>query len=312
MDSTNTQTSKSSTGTAAFSEDTLPPGSAAPAAARRRRPWIAAFVGGAVATVAAGALVACGPGPGPGQGPAPAVTAGSEAVPSASAPRAAAASSAAPVSPSVRPTASLSVPTVQPSASPGVQPPAGAVSGTTNGRYVSASAGASFALPDGWTVEESAARTAGSPGTSIVVFNEARMQVAELNHGRAGGAGGACGPGPYPMTELDTAPVLDNPWATAAGVRFSYRVLDMQADGGAFDYQIGLVDNVSGQLQDSCLMSSFVAGAPRGPLSFADRASQSPRHDDPIFNSMAEAKAYLLTPEYRKLKAMILSLEMQN
>lgn len=186
------------------------------------------------------------------------------------------------------------------------------MSGTTNGRYVSASAGASFSLPDGWTVEESAARPAGSPGTTIIVFNEARMQVAELNHGKAGGVGGVCGPGPYPMTELDTAPVLDNPWATAAGVRFSYRVLDMQADGGAFDYQIGLVDNVSGQLQDSCLMYSFVAGAPQGALSFADRASQSPRHDDPIFNSMAEAKAYMLTPGYRKLKAMILSLEMQN
>ena len=51
---------------------------------------------------------------------------------------------------------------------------------------------------------------------------------------------------------------------------------------------------------------------PKGTLIFADRAAQSPAHDDPIFNSMAEAKDYMRTPEYRKLKAMILSLEVKD
>lgn len=188
----------------------------------------------------------------------------------------------------------------------------GTVSGVTNGRYVSASAGVSFTLPDRWTVEESTDRPAEFPGTKIIVFNEARMQVAELYHGATRAVGGACGPGPYKMTELDTAPALDTPWAQGRGVRFSYRVLDMRADGGAFDYQAGLVDNVTGQVKDSCKMFSFVSGAPKGTLSFADRTFQSQRNDDPIFNSLAEAKDFMRSPEYKKLKAMILSLRMQG
>ena len=269
------------------------------AGTRRRWPWAAAVVALAVAAVAGGVAVAGN------MGSADLAPAGSTA--GVMAPTASAAMTTTP-SPAVAKSAS-----VPPSASASAAPTTdGAVAGPTTGRYVSTSAGASFVLPDGWTVEESTVRPVDYPGTRVIVFNEARMQVAELYHGATGGVGGGCGPGPYTMTELDTAPVLDKPWATAGGVRFSYRVLDMRADGGAFDYQIGLVDSVSGQLKDSCLMYSFVAGAPQGTLSFANRVAQSPAHDDPIFNSMAEAKDYMLTPEYRKLKAMILSLEMQD
>lgn len=305
------QTRNTNTGPAAFSDDGVPPDSGA-AAGRRRWPWVVGIAAVAAAAVTAGVLVVGNPAP----APASAVTA-----PTASASLATEPGRTPSASPSVQPSVEPSVQqSAQPSVQPTVQPsspassPAteGTVAGPTTGRYVSASAGASFDLPDGWTVEESTARPVDYPGTRIIVFNEARMQVAELYHGATGGVGGACGPGPYTMTELDTAPALDNPWATAAGVRFSYRVLDMRADGGEFDYQIGLVDNVSGQLKDTCLMYSFVAGAPQGTLSFANRAAQSPGHDDPIFNSMAEAKDYMLTPEYRKLKGMILSLELQD
>ncbi len=268
--------------------------------ARRRWPWAAAVVALALAAVGGGIAVAGNMGAAKPV-PAAASTASTAAV---TAPAASAAVTTSPSPITATPVA------VTPSASTA---PAtdGAVSGVTNGRYVSASAGVSFNLPDRWTVEESTDRPAAYPGTKIIVFNEARMQVAELYHGATGGVGGACGPGPYKMTELDTAPALDTPWAKARGTRFSYRVLDMRADGGAFDYQVGLVDNVSGQLKDSCMMFSFVSGAPKGTLSFADRTSQSQRHDDPIFNSLAEAKDYMRTPEYKKLKAMILSLQMQ-
>ena len=286
-------------GTAVFSDDEMPQDPASPAATRRRWPWVVAIAAIAAAAATAGVLVAGNP------GFEPAGTAGGVTAPTASASLMTEPRRAPSVSPSVQP----SVQPTSPATSPATE---GAVAGPTTGRYVSASAGASFDLPDGWTVEEPTVRPADYPGTRIIVFNEARMQVAELYHGATGGVGGACGPGPYTMTELDKAPALKNPWATAAGVRFSYRVLDMRADGGAFDYQIGLVDNVSGQLKDTCLMYSFLAGAPKGTLSFANRAAQSPGHDDPIFNSMAEAKEYMLTPEYRKLKGMILSLEMQD
>lgn len=284
-------TQNNGAGTAVFSDDGLPPDSAAPETTRRRWPWVVAIAATAVAAATAGVLVVGN------LNSDPAGTAGGVTSPTVS-------------------TSVTTEPSRAPSVSPSVQPtspaPKGTAPGTTAGRYVSASAGASFDLPDGWTVEESTVRPVDYPGTRIIVFNEAKTQVAELYHGATAGVGGACGPGPYTMTELDTAPALDNPWATAAGVRFSYRVLDMRADGGAFDYQIGLVDNASGQLKDTCLMYSFVAGAPKGTLSFADRAAQNTALGDPSFNSMAEAKDYMLTPGYRKLKAMILSLEMQD
>ncbi len=286
---------KDTTGSA-FSDDEMMPGPGAEPVPRRRWPWVVAIAAIAAAGVAAGLVIAGNLVPAP-----PAVTAGSVAAPTASAPLT--------TEPGPGPSASSASPSSAQSTAPAT---GGPVAGPADRRYVSAAAGASFELPDGWTAEESTVGSADYPGTRIIVFNEDRMQVAALYHGAGSGVGGACGPGPYPITELDTAPALDNKWATAAGVRFSYRVLDMRADGGAFDYQIGLVDRASGELTDGCLMYSFVNGAPRGTLSFANRAAQSPRHDDPIFNSMAEARDYLATPEYRKLKAMILSLEMQD
>ncbi|HSN37755.1 MAG TPA: hypothetical protein VLT34_15515, partial [Arthrobacter sp.] len=228
IDSTNGTTDR------AFSDDGVGPGSSAAVAPRRRWPWIAAILALAVAAGTAGVLVAGNL----ASAPEPAGPAGATTAPSASA------SLSAPPT-GVTGTAASASPGIPQDAatSPATQ---GTVAGPVPGRYTSAAAGASFALPEGWTVEESAARPAGNTGTRIIVFNEARMQVAGLYHGAAGGVGGGCGPGPYPITELDTAPALDNPWATSAGVRFSYRVLDMRADGGAFDYQIGLVDNLSG------------------------------------------------------------------
>lgn len=268
---------------------------------RRRWPWAVAIVVLALAAVGGGIAVAANM---RSTDPAPAAASTASVV----APTA----SREPTTPPSTLTATSAAATPSPSSATATHATDTATAAVVNGRYVSPSAGVSFQLPDRWTAEESTDRPAGYPGTSIIVFNEARMQVAELYHGVTGGVGGACGPGPYKMTELDSAPALDAPWAKAQGVRFSFRVLDMRADGGAFDYQVGLVDKVSGQIKDSCLMYSFASGAPKGTLAFADRTHQSPGHDDPIFNTMAEAKDYLKSPEYKKLKAMILSLQMQG
>ena len=194
--------------TAVFSDDGGPSESAAPAASRRRWPWVVAIAATAVAAATAGVLVAGSLGSGP------AGTAGAVTAPAASAPPATEPGRAPSVNPSVQPT----VQPTSPATSPATK---GTVAGPTAGRYNSAPAGVSFDLPDGWTAEESTAGSGGNPGTRIIVFNEARMQVAELYHGAGGGVGGACGPGPYPITELDTAAVVDSQWAAAAGVRFS-------------------------------------------------------------------------------------------
>jgi hypothetical protein len=181
----------------------------------------------------------------------------------------------------------------------------------TNPRFVSQDGQASFVLPEGWTAKDVPVGTNDYPGSGIAVSDEAGKAVASFQHGAAGGLGGACTDGNYKITELDsgTSSLADD-WAVQRGVRFSYRVMDRTSLGQGFSYQLGLVDNVSGSVQDSCLMYTVVTGTPRGILSFADRAVQEPA--EPTFASMAEARAYLETPGYKKLKAMIQSLQITS
>ncbi|CAI3795974.1 hypothetical protein NKCBBBOE_01451 [Pseudarthrobacter sp. MM222] len=179
----------------------------------------------------------------------------------------------------------------------------------TSKEYTNAAADVSFKLPVGWTAKDVPAGTPDFPASGIQITDETGKKVARFYHGAGGGLGGACGPEGYKATELDSGiPTLPAQWAHQAKVRFSYRVLDQTSVGKGFSYQVGLVDKSSGQLTDSCLMYSVVSGAPRGSLSFADRDSKSP--DEPVFQSMAEAKAYMGTQEYKKLKNMILSIRM--
>lgn len=178
-------------------------------------------------------------------------------------------------------------------------------------RFVTRDGSASFEVPAGWTAKGVPAGTPEFPATGVDVFNEDNKRVASLYYGYGTGLGGGCGPEKYTSTELDTASSsLDAGWAVQAGVRFSYRVLDQTSVGKGFSYQVGLVDKSSGQLTNSCLMYSVVNGAPRSSLSFADRSSKSA--DEPVFSSMAEARAYMETAEYQKLKAMIRSLQITS
>lgn len=169
---------------------------------------------------------------------------------------------------------------------------------------------ASFNLPLGWTAKDVPVDSPDYPGSAIRVTDETGKTVANFHHGATGGLGSACARN-YPITELDTATTsLNAQWPTSAVVRFSYRVRDQTSVGKGLSYQVGLVDKDSGQVQDTLLMYKVVTGTPRGILSFADRAVQDAA--EPRFASMAEARAYMETPEYRKLKAMIRSLEINS
>lgn len=177
-------------------------------------------------------------------------------------------------------------------------------------RFVSQDGNASFILPEGWTAKDVPAGTPDYPASSISVSDETGKTVASFRHGTAGGLGGACTEA-YPITELDSASSsLTADWAVQLGVRFSYRVMDQTSVGKGFTYQLGLVDRSSGGTQSSCLMYTVVSGAPQGMLSFADRAVQDTA--EPQFDSMAEARAYMQTPEYQKLKVMIQSLQITS
>ncbi len=182
----------------------------------------------------------------------------------------------------------------------------------TSSPFKSDRANVQFSLPTGWTAKDVPAGTADFPASGIEVADESGRKVANLYYGSGGGLGGACGPNErYKMTELDTAQsALNSAWAQSAGVRFSYRVLDQTSVGKGLSYEVGLVDKSSGQLSDTCpnLMYTVVSGATKGTLSFADRASQGA--GAPTFATMEEAKAYMGTPEYAKLKEMITSLRL--
>jgi hypothetical protein len=182
---------------------------------------------------------------------------------------------------------------------------------TTSKRFVSEDGKASFVLPEGWTAKDVPVGTPDYPGSGIAVSDEAGKAVARFQHVAAGGLGGACNDGNFKITELDSgASSLTADWAVGRAVRFSYRVMDKTPLGQGFSYQLGLVDKSSGGTADSCLMYTLVTGTPRGILSFADRAVQDAA--EPTFASMAEARAYIETPEYKKLKAMIQSLKINS
>ncbi|MFC9353949.1 hypothetical protein [Arthrobacter sp. NPDC057013] len=181
----------------------------------------------------------------------------------------------------------------------------------TSPRFVSQDGKASFVLPEGWTAKDVPAGTPDYPGVGITVSDEAGKTVASFQQSAAGGLGGACTQGTYKITELDsgTSSIRD-PWAMERGVRFSYRVMDKTSLGQGFSYQLGLVDKDSGSVSDGCLMYSVVTGTPMGILSFAAQAGQGPA--EPTFATMGEARAYVETPVYKKLKAMIQSLKVTS
>ncbi|MGO4585972.1 hypothetical protein AB4Z38_19140 [Arthrobacter sp. 2RAF6] len=213
------------------------------------------------------------------------------------------AATTAPVTPSPTPTASA---TASATAAATARPSTPDLGWTS---FVSTIAHAQFDLPAGWTATDAPIGTASNPPYGIQVTDEHGIVMAKFYHLAVGGVGGACGPGIYKQTELDSAATsLQGQWVTDSQVRFSYRVLDQTAQGKGISYQIGLVDKSSGEVQDSCLMYTFVQGAPKGTLSFATSDSQVL---GPLtFSTMDEARQYMQTAEYQKLKRMITSLQL--
>jgi hypothetical protein len=182
----------------------------------------------------------------------------------------------------------------------------------TSPRFVSEDGKASFVLPQGWTAKDVPVGTPDYPGSGITVSDEAGKTVANFQHAAAGGLGGACPNEKYTMTELDTGlSSITADWAVQRGVRFSYRVLDRTPAGQGVTYQVGLVDKDSSPVQDTCQIIAVVTGTPRGILSFTG-AGAGGSATEPTFAGMAEARAYLETPEYKKLKGMIQSLQISS
>ncbi|WP_026554153.1 hypothetical protein [Arthrobacter sp. 35W] len=175
--------------------------------------------------------------------------------------------------------------------------------------FTSQAAKVRFSLPTGWTTSDVPMGNSNVPASGIDVADERGKTVARLAYGSGGGLGGACGQ-TYPVTELDTS--FAGPyssWALERGVRFSYRVLDQTFSGKGLLYGLGLVDKDSGGLGANCSNTFYtlVTGAPRGSLSFTGLPAAGGA--EPVFATMQEARAYMASSEYSKLKEMIVSLQ---
>ncbi|MFD5278916.1 hypothetical protein ACFWIX_15335 [Pseudarthrobacter sp. NPDC058362] len=176
-------------------------------------------------------------------------------------------------------------------------------------RYSNQSAGVAFDLPPGWAVIEHSVDGA-APSVRLDVQNEQGAKVASMIHAQPGGLGGACGPEAVPLLTLDSAPVTV-PYRAAEGAaapEFSYRVLNGTGSGLGVNGSVGL-SQPDQQASAACMYYNTVS-SPVGTLSFASQFQVNLGGEGMVFASVAEAKAYVATGEYARLKRMMVSLDL--
>lgn len=259
---------------------------------RRRRARLAGAMTIAVAAVAAGVLVATNLG---------ALTTAPEPASSV-----AATQTTATASPSATPTAT---PTATPSATPA--PPVAPAAWTA---FTDSSGQATFEHPADWTVTEiptAAAAGAGKWASDITVTDTTGKQLARLRAiPQASGTS-------VPAVQYQTLDVvtLDIPQAsagvTSGPTRFKFRVLEGAEVFGALtiDSSSAPASGTTSQLLSSIRTPEGVPAITFGTGQFltADGSDTQLK-----FASLAEAKAYMASPEYRDIKRMLISLELKS
>ncbi len=179
-------------------------------------------------------------------------------------------------------------------------------------RYANPAAGVSFDLPAGWRVVENAV-DGSTPHVVLDVLDANGATAANFSYSN-GGLGGACGPDTVPVLTLDTVPV-DVPYrsdGSPASPAVSFRVLDATGIGGKAVGTIGIVRELPDESGEACMLYTTMSGE-RAILSFASRL-QIGATDQPgpgrelIFDSVADAEAFIETDSYADLMRMFTSL----
>ncbi len=179
-------------------------------------------------------------------------------------------------------------------------------------RYSNPAAGVSFDLPAGWRVVENSV-DGSTPHVVLDVLDATGATAANFSYSN-GGLGGACGPDTVPVLTLDSVPV-DVPHrsdGSPASPAVSYRVLDATGIGGKAVGAIGLVKELPDESGEACMLYTTMSGE-RAILSFASRlqigATDQPGPGrDLIFDSVADAEAFIGTDAYTDLMRMFTSL----
>ncbi len=286
----------------------------AAAGMRRRRAVTAGVVAVTVLAVAGGVLAASMQGSqGAGQSPAGAVETRAAST----------ASAAASPSPEQESPATARAASAAPEAVPEAAPEPSFVMPTDGGphsadlpagwqRYANPAAGVSFDLPAGWRVVETSV-DGSTPHVVLDVLDATGATAANFSYSN-GGLGGACGPETVPVLTLDTVPV-DVPYrsdGSPASPAVSFRVLDATGIGGKAVGAIGIVKELPDESGEACMLYTTMSGE-RAILSFASRlqigATDQPRPGrDLIFDSVADAEAFIGTDAYADLMRMFTSL----
>ena len=277
--------------------DSLPPNVLQFEDRKRRRARVAGVVTLAAAAVTAGVLVATNLGP-LASAPAPAGT----VVPSAT-------ETAGPATPT--PTATPSA-TPSATATPAPTRTAAAVSWTT---FTDATGQATFEHPLGWTVSQTPQTIDGGSYNIVEVKNTAGKTMATLRLVYDATGGPVC-PDPKPYQTLDSV-IVDIP-QKAAKLRehpqgpsaFVFRVIQGDKVYGS----LALTDGDLAPQTTTCGLYNGILGPDNVPFAqFGDTVwLTADGKDAPLtFDSVAEAKAYMGTQEYKNLKRMLVSLALQ-
>ncbi|MBT2550017.1 hypothetical protein [Arthrobacter sp. ISL-65] len=277
--------------------DSLPPNVLQFEDRKRRRARVAGVLTLAAAAVTAGVLVATNLGP-LVSAPAPAGT----VVPSGS-------ETAGPATPT--PTATPSA-TQSATATPTPTPTAAAASWTA---FTDATGQATFEHPLGWTVSQSPQTIAGGSYNIVEVKNAAGKTVATLRLVYDVTGGPVC-PDPKPYQTLDSV-IVDVP-QKAAKLRehpqgpsaFVFRVIQGDKVYGS----VALADGDLAPQTTTCGLYNGILGPDNVPIAqFGDTVwLTADGRDAPLtFDSVAAAKAYTGTQEYKDVKRMLVSLALQ-
>ncbi|GAA1262283.1 hypothetical protein [Arthrobacter pascens] len=258
---------------------------------KRHRARLAGVLGLAAVAVTAGVLVATNLG----------------AVTLAPAPAGPVAPTAAEATPAVSPTPAASRTAATPA--PTQAPAVAWVS------FTDATGQATFEYPAGWTVSEAPQEIAGGSYNAVEVKNSLGKTMATLNLAYDGTGGPMC-PDPKPFHTLDSV-VVDIPQKAdklkefpRGPSAFVFRVIQGDKVYGS----MALADGELAPQSTTCGLYNGILGPDNVPFAhFGDSVwlTADGQNAPLTFDTVAEAKSYMQTQEYRDIKRMLVSLALQ-
>lgn len=162
-----------------------------------------------------------------------------------------------------------------------------------------------FQLPADWSMMGAAV----APVKEVTVANADGNPVMTVTRTFESGIGGTCGGDPVPMTEIYSTPItLDLPSGATLDTKFVYRV--METAGGVYG-SASLVLATDPSSGDYCMLYNVISTPEMGLFSMASAFVMNPASPSGLHNyaDLAQAEAYVASPEFDKMLTVARSLE---